>query len=207
MKMKHLALMALSISSSPLMALDYEKDIMPFLAEKCGECHSKEGKAKGGLKLDDPKHFFSRFEKNSVVVPGDWDASYLFVSLFRPADHDDAMPPNGKGERLTPEETRMVQQWIADGAPIEGEIGEAGPMPKEGEGGYIPGGEPKSADDAMAKPLPAVEQDWVNTDGKTMRATLLRVDGGKAVFKIKNGQVFKYAIENLSEESQAKLPK
>ncbi|MDF1810661.1 MAG: hypothetical protein P1V20_00540 [Verrucomicrobiales bacterium] len=184
-----------------MFALEYEKDIMPFLSEKCGECHSKSGKAKGGLKLDDPRHFYGRFEKNSVVVPGDWDASLLFITLFRPADHKDAMPPEGKGERLTPEETRMVQQWIADGAPIAGKSGETGPMPKKGDAGYIEAaGEP--APEMTAEP---VEENWTNTQGKTIRATLIRVEGGKAWLKMKNGTVHKYPVNLLSEESRARL--
>ncbi len=188
-------------------ALEYEKDIMPFLSEKCGECHSKEGKAKGGLKLDDPEGFYARFSKNSIVVPGDWDASYLFVTLFRPADHDDAMPPKGKGTRLTPEETRMVQQWIADGAPIAGEKGETGPMPKEGEGGYIAvAGTAEKMDDTPTPKVAAVEQDWTNTEGKTIRAKLLRVEGDIALLQLKNGQVYKYPISKLSEKSKEQLP-
>ncbi len=184
----------------PASALDYERDIMPIFVEKCGDCHSSEGKAKGGLRLDDPEHFHGRFEKNSVVVPGDWDASYLFVTLFRPADHDDAMPPEGKGERLTPEETVLVQQWIADGAPIVGETGEKGPMPKEGEPGFIAtvSGE-KTMDEA---PSP---QEWTNREGKKIVATLLEVDGDSAVLKVESGRVFRVPVETLSDESQAAL--
>lgn len=198
-----LLITATILFGSGISALDYEKDLMPFLSEKCGECHSKDGKAKGGLKLDDPKHFFGRFDKNSIVVPGDWDASMLFITLFRPPDHKDAMPPKGKGERLTPEETRMVQQWIADGAPIVGKTGEKGPMPKEGDLGYI-NGEKKPEPE---KPKPPVEQDWTNTEGRTIRATLLRVEGGNALLKLKNGQVYKYPISKLSAESKDMLPK
>ena len=184
-------------------SLEYETDIMPFLSEKCGECHSKETKAKGGLKLDDPKHLSGRFEKNSVIVPGDWDASGLFISLFRPADHKDAMPPKGKGTRLSPEETRKVQQWIADGASIDGKTGEKGPMPKQGEAGYIA----VATDAPTPKPRRAVEQDWTNTEGRTIRATLLRVDGDKALLRLKNGQVYPYPIAKLSDQSKALLPK
>ena len=184
-------------------SLDYEADIMPFLSEKCGECHSKDTKAKGGLKLDDPKHLSGRFEKNSVIAPGDWDASGLFITLFRPPDHKDAMPPKGKGTRLTPEETRLVQQWIADGASIDGKRGEKGSMPKEGEAGYI--AIAKNA--APSKPTPPVEQDWTNTEGKTIRATLIRLEGDLAVLKLKSGQVYKYPTSKLSELSRAQLPK
>lgn len=195
-------------SSARIRAIEYEEDIMPIFVKKCGDCHSKDGKAKGGLRLDDPEHFYQRFDKNSVIVPGDWDASYLFVTLFRPADSEDAMPPRGKGERLTPGETRLVQQWIADGAPIVGKKGATGPMPKEGELGYIavssPAGD-KSATSGLNHSARRAEENWTNREGRTIRATLLRVEGEVALLKMGNGQVYRVPIEKLSDESQARL--
>lgn len=175
--------------------LEYEDDIMPFLVKKCGECHSDEsGKAKGGLKLDDPKHLQARFEKNSLVVPGDWDASYLFIVLYRPEGHDDAMPPKGKGERLTQEETDLVQQWITEGAPINGTRGEQGEMPKETK----PQPEPSLTSAEQ-------EKEWTNIAGKTISATLVRVEGNEALLRMKGGKVYRYPIDQLSEESRKQL--
>lgn len=183
--------------------LEYEKDIMPIFMKKCAECHSqKEGKVKGGLRLDDPAHFHGRFEKNGVVVPGDWDASYLFITLFRPADHEDAMPPKGKGERLTEEEVQLVQRWIAEGAAINGTRGPTGPMP-ESDAAMVAdlGGNPLTR---PARPQP-VEQDWTNVDGVTIRATLLKVEGDHAYLRAANGAVYRYPVAKLSPESQALL--
>jgi hypothetical protein len=191
---------------SPVFAVEYEEDIMPILVEKCADCHSNEsGKAKGGFKVDDPEHFHGRLSKNKIVVPGDWDASYLFVTLFRPADHDDAMPPKGKGERLTPEETQLVQRWIAEGAEINGEKGEEGTMPRAGEPGYIDTGSGEKKEDSEMKTAPAAPQEWTNVEGKTITATLLRVDGDVALLRLANGTVYKYPIEKFSEESRKKL--
>jgi hypothetical protein len=105
-------------------ALDYKRDVMPIFKAKCYDCHSEEGdKIKGGLRLDDEEHFLKRFSKNEVVVPGDWDASYLFVTLVRPQHEKGAMPPKNKGERLTEEEIMTVAQWIHEGAKIDGKKG------------------------------------------------------------------------------------
>lgn len=204
--MKILFPVLLFLSPALAFAIEYEDDIMPIFMEKCADCHSNEsGKAKGGFKVDDPEHFHARLGKNSIVVPGDWDASYLFVTLFRPADHEDAMPPKGKGERLTPEETRLVQRWIAEGAEINGEKGEEGPMPKEGEPGYIDTGSGEKKEDAEMKTAPATPQEWTNTEGKTITATLLRVEGNVALLRLANGTVYRYPVEKLSEESREKL--
>lgn len=65
-------------------ALDDKGDVMPIFKAKCYDCHSEEGaKVRGGLRLDDEDYFLKRFSKNEVVVPGDWDASFLFVTLVR----------------------------------------------------------------------------------------------------------------------------
>ncbi len=69
---------------------------MPIFEEKCFSCHSEAEKVKGGLRLDDPKHLHSRFSKNELVIPGDWDGSYLFVAVSRPPGAKDAMPPKAK---------------------------------------------------------------------------------------------------------------
>ncbi|MDF1741577.1 MAG: hypothetical protein P1U86_20610 [Verrucomicrobiales bacterium] len=177
-------------------ALDYEDDIMPVLVKKCADCHSNEsGKAKGGFKVDDPKHLLGRLSKNNLVVPGDWDASYLFITLYRPEGHEDAMPPEGKGERLTEKEVKLVQDWITEGAPILGERGEKGDMPASTE--------PEKKEETMAEsPKP---ENWTNQAGKTIVATLLKVDGDVALLRMANGKVYKVPVASLSAESQAKL--
>lgn len=188
--------LALSLVALNVHALDYEDDIMPILVKKCADCHSNESeKVKGGFKVDDPEHLLGRLSKNSLVVPGDWDASYLFITLYRPEGHEDAMPPEGKGERLTDKEVKLVQEWITEGAPILGERGEKGEMAASADSGKE---EPMESD--AAKP-----QDWTNQAGKTIVATLLKVDGGVALLRMANGKVYKVPVASLSEESQAKL--
>ena len=176
-------------------ALDYERDVMPIFEKKCADSHSRaSGQPKGGLILDDPKHLLGRFGKNSLVIPGDWDASYLFITLYRPEGDEDAMPPKGKGERLTPDEVTLVQQWITEGAPILGERGARGTMPEETG---------KMTTEEKA-PAPAPRQ-WTNREGKTITATLLGVEGEFAVLRLANGSVHRYPVANLSDESRAAL--
>lgn len=196
-----------ALMPASLVALEYEKDIMPILADKCSDCHSNTGTVKGGFKVDDPKHFADRLAKNNLVIPGDWDASYLFVTLFRPAEHRDAMPPEGKGERLTPEETAMVQLWIAEGATIDGKTGEKGYMPEEGESGFVANVDGRRGSEMKESSLPKLAQprEWTNTEGKTITATLLRVEDDVAVLKLANGQVYRYPIVKLSERSKMAL--
>lgn len=182
-----------------VVALDYERDIMPIFEKKCADCHSRaSGESKGGLILDDPEHLLGRLEKNSLVVPGDWDASYLFITLYRPEDDEEAMPPKGKGERLTPEEVALVQKWITEGAPILGERGAKGEMPEAAEA---------MEKETGALPEAPSPKAWTNREGKRIIATLLKVEGEVAVLRLANGAVHRYPIANLSDESRAALPK
>jgi len=178
-------------------ALDYKRDIMPIFVEKCSDCHSKDAeKVKAGLRFDDPVSFQKRMPKNDTVLPGDWDASLLFITITRPHDSKDAMPPKGKGESLNKEEIRTVQKWITEGAPINGDRGKRGKMPEE------------DAQDSpdLPRTLPK-EQAWKNKEGKTIMATLLKVDKDVAVLRLRGGRIYRYPIINLSEESKAMLKK
>lgn len=199
-KLLLLTWMLMMFLSAGARALDYERDIMPIFEKKCADCHSRaSGESKGGLILDDPAHLLGRLGKNSLVVPGDWDASYLFITLYRPEGDEDAMPPKGKGERLTPEEVTLVQKWITEGAPILGERGAKGEMPEAA------GSMEKEKGGAL--PEPASPRSWTNREGKSIIATLLKVEGDVAVLRLANGTVHRYPIANLSEESRAALPK
>ncbi|MEM0896667.1 MAG: hypothetical protein AAGJ79_07250, partial [Verrucomicrobiota bacterium] len=65
----------LAFPAGQVAALDYKRDILPIFMNKCADCHSdKEGSSKGGVRFDDIDHFQSRFAKNDMVIPGDFDA-------------------------------------------------------------------------------------------------------------------------------------
>lgn len=195
-------------------ALDYEKDVMPIFQAKCADCHSAESEeVKGGLRLDDPARFHKRFAKNDVVIPGDWDASYLFVTITKPHAEKGAMPPKGKGDPLTPEEVMTVARWIHEGAAIGREKGEKGSkdmdpekilrfkdgvlVTEEGEGDAgIPSAAP-----------PAGPQEWTNRSGQKIRATFKGLKDGKVHFALENGKDAIYPLDGLSDDSQAAIRK
>ena len=200
-------LYALSFTAN---ALDYRQDIMPIFKEKCYDCHSsKAKKVKGGLRLDDEKHFSKRFSKNEVVVPGDWDASYLFVTLVMPRHEKGAMPPKNKGESLTEKEIRTVAEWIHKGAKIDGKKGKPGPenwhpdrLLKFKDGRVVTeqfGEAPK------VKKVEAKWEIWSNKEGKKITARFHGLVKDKVDFELKNGKRMSYPLEQLSAESQARI--
>jgi hypothetical protein len=53
----------------------------------------------------------------------------------------------------------------------------------------------------VAKPLWAMEQEWINSDGKKMYARLVAVKGEKGLFE-KTGKQFVYELNKLDDEGQ-----
>ena len=192
----------------PMAALDYKRDVMPIFEAKCYDCHSDEAKkVKGGLRLDDEGHFLKRFSKNEVVVPGDWDASYLFVTLVMPQHEKGAMPPKNKGERLSEKEIMTVAKWIHEGAKIDGKRGRKGPDK------WNPEKRLKFKDGRIVTeqfgPAPEVKEltweIWTNGAGKEIVARFQGLEGGKVSFELRGGKTVLYPLEGLSEESQKKV--
>ncbi len=126
MKIK-LALAALvaAFTVSAASAQDFEKEILPILKAKCFKCHEKEHedagkikKPKGGLSLDSAAAITKGGKENpgETVVPGKPDASWLVKSVALPESDELAMPPEGKGDRVTAEEQALIKKWIEAGA-------------------------------------------------------------------------------------------
>ena len=192
-------------------ALDYKRDVMPIFKEKCYDCHSDNAKkVKGGLRFDDEENFYKRFAKNDVVIPGDWDASFLFVTIVRPEHEKGAMPPKNKGERLTEKEVRTVAQWIHEGAKIDGEKG------KKGSDELDPEKILKFKDGRIVteqfgpapKALEPEWEEWTNAKGITITARFRGLSKGKVSLELKKtGKKVAYPLEQLSKESQEKAKK
>ena len=199
------ALSLLLLTAIPSLALDYKRDIMPIFKAKCYDCHSADAKkVRGGLRLDDEQNFYKRLSKNNVVIPGDWDASYLFVVVTLPEEDEDAMPPEGKGERLTQAEVMLVAEWIQDGARINNQRGDRGASamdPKKilqfKDGKLV-------REQFTATPVAADPEweDWTNSDGKTITAKFRGLAEGKVTLELKNGKEVDYPLAKLSAESQ-----
>lgn len=55
---------------------------------------------------------------------------------------------------------------------------------------------------AKSEDVLVAERNWTNTDGNTMTATLLAVDGANAKFRRADGKEFTYSVAKLSEADQ-----
>jgi hypothetical protein len=87
--------------------------VRPLLVEHCYECHSEEaGEQQGGLLLDRQTGWMEGGDTNKAVIPGEPDAS-LLITAVRYDDDDLQMPPDG---RLSDEEIKLLEDWVARGA-------------------------------------------------------------------------------------------
>ncbi|HTI71344.1 MAG TPA: DUF1553 domain-containing protein [Candidatus Limnocylindria bacterium] len=98
--------------------VQFNRDIRPILSENCFHCHGPDpGSRKAGLRLDTQAGInASTKKKGTVVVPGHPEQSELWARIVT-HDKDDAMPPEESHKSLKDSEKKLVQDWIAEGAP------------------------------------------------------------------------------------------
>lgn len=95
----------------------YERDIAPIMERCCTSCHNPE-EPDGDLDLSSREAVLVGWgDGETIVEPGDPDASILLESLGRPDDDEMRMPPADEDEQLTPAEIEKIRKWILTGCP------------------------------------------------------------------------------------------
>jgi len=186
--MSSLRSLAVVAASSVLMissarAVDFRTQLMPFLTQKCSECHSSNKKVKG--KFDIGKtDTYAKF-----VKAGNPENSGIMNNVTAADDNDDVMPPKGKN-RLTPQQVELLKTWIQEGA------------------NFAPG-KPGAAPSAPAAPAAAAGglMKWTNTAGKSLDAAFDRLEGDAVVLKATDGKYYTVPLANLDAASQDQAKK
>ena len=112
-------LAALSIAAlgiTPAKAVDFYKDVFPFLESNCVACHNKTT-SKGGLNMESPNDIRKDGDSGPGIIPGKSADSLVLKSALHQGDA--VMPPknNKSGARdLTPAEIKVLANWIDEGA-------------------------------------------------------------------------------------------
>ncbi len=92
----------------------FEKKIRQVLSDHCYQCHSDGAqRLRGGLKLDSREGFLKGGDYGPAMIPGDVQES-AFLQAVRYEEPEFGMPPK---EKLSSEEIRDLEAWVAMGAP------------------------------------------------------------------------------------------
>lgn len=181
-----LALPAFFISASLAGAVDFKKDIQPILEKNCYECHSdKANKRKGGFVFDTLETFKLDIADNDVaqIRPGKPGESH-FLEVIVNEGHERHMPPK---DQLSRGDINKLTDWIKEGATFDGTTRTAATA---------------TTASAPKKALPAI-MSWTNSEGKTIRAAFVRLDGENVVIRMPaNGQEVSYPLAKLNQASQ-----
>jgi hypothetical protein len=103
------------LGATPVHAADvsYQRDVWPIFKRHCLGCHT-EGKAKGGLRLDDIAALKKGGKHGALFVAGKPDKSLLMQQVTGdPPEMPENEPP------LTAEKVKVLRDWIAQGAKID----------------------------------------------------------------------------------------
>lgn len=96
-------------------SIQFDRDIRPILQTSCIRCHGGE-RPKSGLSLTDRESALKGGQNHTdVIIPGNGASSRL-VQFVSGQPEDMLMPPEGKGDPLTPEQIELLRRWIDEGA-------------------------------------------------------------------------------------------
>ncbi len=96
--------------------VDYNRDVLPILAENCFTCHGSDiGKRQAGLRLDTSDGATKRLASGkTALAAGDLQASELVDRITR---RDGAqMPPAYSNKKLTAAQIATLKRWVMEGA-------------------------------------------------------------------------------------------
>ncbi len=111
-----------AVVSTPLLTaprvraqVDFNRDILPILSDKCFHCHGPDAKArKANLRFDTKEGAFRLRKGKTVIVPGNNAASELIRRIT--ADDDERMPPPESNRTLTAKQIDLLKKWVEEGA-------------------------------------------------------------------------------------------
>jgi cytochrome c553 len=113
------SILAFSLGSAYSAAIDFAKDVLPILEDRCLKCHGPD-KQKANLRLDRRAIMLKGGDSGlPSIVPGKPEKSFL-IEVVKQLDPEMAMPP--KGDPLTSEQVAALEKWIAEGAKWPGQM-------------------------------------------------------------------------------------
>ena len=101
-----------SLESAESNKVDFAKQILPILSNKCFACHGPDSKKPSELRLDSYDAATADRDGTKAIDPKDLSESEI---LFRIHDEEDPMPPLDAEKQLTDSEKSLLSSWISSG--------------------------------------------------------------------------------------------
>ena len=107
----------LTVESATAREIDFSRDVLPILSDKCFHCHGPDPKEarKGDLRLDDEADA-KRDRDGYRVLDSANPAQSELLARITATDADDLMPPPDVGRPLSAEQIETLKLWVAQGS-------------------------------------------------------------------------------------------
>lgn len=92
--------------------VDFAREVLPVLSNKCFACHGPDTHKKGELRLDSYTEATRDLGGYQAVNPSTPGESEILRRLF---DEDDPMPPTDAEKQLTSGERELIARWVREG--------------------------------------------------------------------------------------------
>jgi mono/diheme cytochrome c family protein len=121
----YMTLAAMLVGTTSALAADaaqiqFNRDIRPILSQNCFACHGPDNNAReADLRLDTKAGLFGPVSDGRAVVPAKPKESVL-LRRIQSSDPDEHMPPPDSGKKLTAQQIKTLERWIAAGAEWQG---------------------------------------------------------------------------------------
>ena len=92
--------------------VDFSREILPILSNKCFICHGPDSRKEDLLRLDSFEGATSDLGGYRAVDPGDLAKSEIIARIH---DADDPMPPEDAEKTLTAAEQALLKRWVLQG--------------------------------------------------------------------------------------------
>jgi hypothetical protein len=113
------SLAAIWLSAAPGRAepVDFSREVLPLLSDRCFYCHGPDEKhRKGDLRLDVEAAAKAPGKSGTAIIPGK-PAESLLLQRIQTTDPDEVMPPPEVHKELSEAQRKTLERWIAEGAP------------------------------------------------------------------------------------------
>lgn len=92
--------------------VDFAREILPVLSDKCFVCHGPDGEAKDTLRLDSFEAASRERDGHRAINTDSLEESQILVRIN---SADEPMPPRDAEKQLTDQERELVSRWIRQG--------------------------------------------------------------------------------------------